>query len=389
MIETEIPVQTLNSASVIDSLVQYCKERQYGLAIWSLPESNIRNFLISHCPQILQTHTIESLENGFVIASFEGGSKGEKLYLKADVHFKTDNETELTKELLYFLPDLKIEKTQQNHIITLKPASLERINFYKNAVNLAIESINRNEHKKLVLARKRTATISGIFSAGKVFENINKVFKTTFNSIIYTPDYGLWIGASPETLVSRNSKNIFKTVALAGTQAANGKSEKEAVWSQKEIEEQAYVSRFIVERLKKIRLREFEDIGPKTVRVGHLFHLKTEYLVDLNEVDFPDLLSDMLEMLHPTSAVCGMPKEAAMEFVLANENFSRELYSGYLGPVNIGEETHLFVNLRCVKIENKEITFFAGAGITEDSDPEKEFLETETKMDSLLNCFKH
>ena len=92
-------------------------------------------------------------------------------------------------------------------------------------------------------------------------------------------------------------------------------------------------------------------------------------------------------MLHPTSAVCGMPKETAMKFVLANENFSRELYSGYLGPVNIGGETHLFVNLRCVKIVENEITFFAGAGITEDSDPEKEFLETETKMDSLINCF--
>ena len=286
-----------------------------------------------------------------------------------------------------FFTRLKDWEPQKAATVTFNPDTTENIEGYKNSVNLAIESIKRHEHKKLVLARKKTARISGDFSAGKVFKNINVVFKTTFNSIIYTPFYGLWIGASPETLVSRNSKNIFKTVALAGTQSANGKIEKEAVWSQKEIEEQAYVSRFIVERLKKIRLREFDDIGPKTVKVGHLFHLKTEFLVNLNEVNFPDLLSDMLEMLHPTSAVCGMPKETAMKFVLANENFSRELYSGYLGPVNIGGETHLFVNLRCVKIVENEITFFAGAGITEDSDPEKEFLETETKMDSLINCF--
>ena len=95
----------------------------------------------------------------------------------------------------------------------------------------------------------------------------------------------------------------------------------------------------------------------------------------------------MLEMLHPTSAVCGMPKDEAMKFVLEIEDFPRELYSGYLGPVNFDGETHIFVNLRCAKITESEVSFYAGAGITEDSNPEKEYLETELKMQSLEACF--
>ncbi len=386
MTGSSISTQKFNITSVIDSLVEYCKSMQYGLAVWSLPSSDIKNVLISYKPITIHSNKIESLESGFVVAAFESAAKGEKLFLKKDIYFKVGVGSDID-DLSNLLPDLKIGRLHNKASLVFNPVNQKEMKKYENFVNLALKSINRQEHKKLVLARKKNVKYSGTISVGNVFENISIKFKTTFNSIVYTPFYGLWIGASPETLVSRNAFNIFKTVALAGTQQATGKTEKEAVWNQKEIEEQAYVSRFIVERLKQIRLREFDDIGPKTVRVGHLFHLKTEFLVDLNEVKFPDLLSDMLELLHPTSAVCGMPKEEAMKFVLENEPFSRELYSGYLGPVNIENETHIFVNLRCVKVSEDAISFFAGAGVTEDSDPEKEFMETETKMESLKDCF--
>jgi isochorismate synthase len=198
------------------------------------------------------------------------------------------------------------------------------------------------------------------------------------------PKFGTWIGASPEILASQDAQEIFHTVALAGTQKTLGRSEKEAVWSQKEIEEQAYVRRYIIDCLKFIRLREFEDIGPKTVRVGHLFHLRTDFIVDLKQVDFPHLLSTMVHLLHPTAAVCGTPKKEALDYILQEEGFDRELFGGYLGPVNVQGETHLFVNLRCARWKEGEMTLFAGAGITEDSVPEMEFLETESKMESLM-----
>jgi isochorismate synthase len=91
----------------------------------------------------------------------------------------------------------------------------------------------------------------------------------------------------------------------------------------------------------------------------------------------------MLNLLHPTSAVCGTPKEAALAWILQTEKHERELYSGYLGPINLASETHLFVNLRTVKIRGENAYYFAGCGITEDSIPEKEWQETQMKCQTL------
>jgi isochorismate synthase len=136
---------------------------------------------------------------------------------------------------------------------------------------------------------------------------------------------------------------------------------------------------------KQIRLREFEEHGPKTVEAGNLLHLKTIYTVDMEDTKFPLLGSVMLDLLHPTSAVCGMPKLPAQEFLSQNEKFHRELFSGYLGPVGIGNETHLFVNLRCMQILEDGALLYAGAGVTEDSVPVKEWIETQLKCDTLLD----
>ena len=112
-------------------------------------------------------------------------------------------------------------------------------------------------------------------------------------------------------------------------------------------------------------------------------HLRTDYKVDLEAVNFPQLGSVMLKLLHPTSAVCGMPKEQASKFLKDHEDMDREFYSGYLGPVNIMAETSIYVNLRCAKLLGNKGILFAGAGVTRDSDPEKEWNETELKMNTI------
>jgi isochorismate synthase len=193
------------------------------------------------------------------------------------------------------------------------------------------------------------------------------------------------MGASPETIIEVEGSKKFSTVAVAGTQAyQSGISLQDVAWRQKEIEEQALVSRYIINCFKKIRLREFEEIGPKTVVAGNLLHLKTTYTVDMEDTKFPLLGSVMLDLLHPTSAVCGMPKAPATTFLKKYEHFNRALFSGYLGPVNINQGTNLYVNLRCMQIQQSTALLYAGAGVTEDSIPEKEWMETQLKCDTLL-----
>src|SRR5690606_5345125 len=84
-------------------------------------------------------------------------------------------------------------------------------------------------------------------------------------------------------------------------------------------------------------------------------------------------------------AVCGMPRVASIDFLKVHEGFDRQLYSGYLGPVNIDEETHLYVNLRCMQLLASKAAVYAGAGVTVSSNPVKEWQETELKCETLLN----
>lgn len=390
--EIALETSTISFANACDSLLEYCQAKGYSLAIWRLPFSSKTNVLISFQPKKIDSETdIELLPAGFLLAEFEKGIKGEKLFFDADVlfDFETTIDEEQSKRLTEQLPGLQFKKTENaTQQLSLPIISVSEKNSFTETVSKAILEIEKGTYKKVVLSRKKTAKWNGSLSIGLMYKKLCDKYSNTFNSLVFTPEYSSWIGASPETLVSKNAnQQLFKTIALAGTQKAEGKTEKEANWSQKEIEEQAYVSRYIIECLKKIRVREYEDIGPKTIRVGNIFHLKTDFSVNLNEVAFPNFLGTMLHLLHPTSAVCGMPKSEALDFVLTNEKNPRELYSGYLGPINVKSETHIFVNLRCAKITDT-ITFFAGAGITEDSEPEKEFLETELKMESLLGLFE-
>jgi isochorismate synthase len=172
----------------------------------------------------------------------------------------------------------------------------------------------------------------------------------------------------------------LKTVALAGTQLyAN-----EIVWQTKEKDEQKYVTDFITENLKQFS-NTIEVSEPKTVQAGNLVHLKTDISATISKENN----GKIIRKLHPTPAVCGLPKDEAKAFILENEGYNREFYTGFLGELNIDfttfrtENSDLFVNLRCMKIENNCAKLFVGCGITKDSNPEKEFFETVNKTQTL------
>jgi isochorismate synthase len=255
-------------------------------------------------------------------------------------------------------------------------------------VEKGVAAIERGELDKIVPARTMAVTFAAGFDPIEFFAELARRYPGAFVSLVSIPGVGTWAGASPELLVESSSKK-FRTVSLAGTQACGENVDlAAAAWRQKEIEEQAMVSRYIIEQFKSLRLREFIEKGPETVRAGSMIHLKTEYSVDLKKVDFSHLGSDMLRLLHPTSAVCGMPREAALEFIVENEAVGRGVYSGYLGPVNQDGVSRLYVNLRCMQIFRDCGRIYAGAGVTHSSDAVKEWDETTLKCNSLLDVMK-
>lgn len=260
---------------------------------------------------------------------------------------------------------------------------------YQQLVTKAKAAIDQGHFEKVVPSRFEEVPYSDDFDVLDAFHRLCELHPAAMVSLVSSQATGTWLGATPELLVSIDKHAKFKTHALAGTQPYSASVDlKSVAWTQKEIEEQALVSRYIINCFKKIRVREYAEHGPKTVVAGNVMHLKTEYEVNTSDINFPQLGSVMLKLLHPTSAVCGMPLDNALEFLKANEGYHRELYSGFLGPVNFEQESHLYVNLRCLQLLEKSVRLYAGAGITTDSDPEKEFLETEMKMKGLKTLIR-
>lgn len=380
--------------ALLDNLLTFSMEHEYALAAWRTPESEETTVILTIKPEpFLLTDSFEETRSGFLFNPFDSTQPG--LFIKADVQFsfrqgKLQSEEQKNLKAIEWLNTHigeLINSEQRKKLPTKKSNHFHTTNF-KDLVQQAIQHIEHGYAEKIVPSRLKQVTLAPTFDVAEAFVRLESAYPNALVSFVYTPKHGAWLGASPETLVSVE-KNTFRTVALAGTQVyKTGTNLKHVAWTQKEIEEQAMVSRYIINCFKKIRLREFEEHGPKTVVAGNLMHLKTDFSVDMKATNFPQLGSVMLRLLHPTSAVCGTPLEASRKFLLEHEGYAREFYSGFLGPINMNDASHLFVNLRCMQLFADEAWLYAGAGVTADSIPEKEWEETEMKMNTLLDVIR-
>jgi isochorismate synthase len=275
---------------------------------------------------------------------------------------------------------------------TSKSASLEAKDFHINLVEKGVNVINNGDFKKVVLTRRETVQLEEK-NPISIFKRLLNTYKSAFVYCWYHPEIGLWLGATPETLIKIEG-NRFSIMALAGTQDYNGTLD--VVWQNKEIQEQQYVTDFILESLKPV-VESVQVSETNTVKAGNLVHLKTMITALLKA---NSNLKTIISSLHPTPAVCGLPKQASKQFILKNENYNREFYTGFLGELNLETQlaprsgkrnienrayaitktsTQLYVNLRCMQLNDKIAHIYVGGGITESSDAEKEWEETVSK----------
>lgn len=251
--------------------------------------------------------------------------------------------------------------------ITSKEDYINQFKAYKKA-------FKNNHIQKAILSR----VIEVDFSLEKLKTLFNTLVKERPNAFVYWlfhPEYGHWIGATPEVLLTVNHDR-FETVSLAGT-LYNGSE-----WSDKEFKEQEIVTDYICDILEKNDIEEFDKVGPTTIKAGPVRHLKTTFIWQQNCHPL-----NLAQDLHPTPAVCGIPKESAFQLINDVEKHERQLYTGFLGPID-NEQPHFFVNLRCMQFINNKAYIYVGGGITPESDPEKEWLETNHKALTLLGIIE-
>lgn len=236
-----------------------------------------------------------------------------------------------------------------------------------------------SQMQKLVLSRREKAAYPDRIGLMESFSAALECYPNAFVYLFYTPQSGIWMGSTPEILLEMK-EGKGHTVALAGTQPLeNGKAPAE--WSRKNRQEQEFVAEYLRDIFAEKGIAATEK-GPESIVAGDIAHLKSDFFFPSGAVEHTGAL---IERLHPTPAVCGLPKTEACEFICGSEGYDRRYYSGFLGVLNHDSRTQLFVNLRCIEVAPslREAAFYAGGGIMPTSVPEEEWRETERKMDTM------
>lgn len=280
--------------------------------------------------------------------------------------------------------DISALSSQQNKAFQAvdSPYVTSKTEYLRQAKSL-ISKLKNAELNKVVLSRVIAYELDEVVDWGRKFEQLCQKYPTAFVYVLSDGQGLFWVGATPETLISVSNQKAY-TMALAGTQPAKLNPEETYYWQTKEREEQQYVTDYIADILRDSGIEKPTISETTTHLAGKLAHL-------VNHIDFeiPTNISalDLAQKIHPTPAICGLPKEKALELILKTELHKRSFYSGFLGIMQENKAADFYVNLRCVQLVDNQLYSYVGGGLTADSNPEKEWVETVLKSQTMLSLF--
>lgn len=341
-----------------------------SFAIYRLPYATTCTRIEQHGdrPQQLQSCTQLDGQQGFVLAPFQATPAQPILLIRAD----------------------RVEQLPIESAIPTPPCVATTDDHRSDyAADFACfhSQLAAGTFSKLVLARSVTLCCTVTPDPMTLFWQACQCYPRLFIALAALPDGTCWLTATPEILLE-NTGHEWRTVALAGTMSLSGNEllgeGENARWSTKNIQEQRYVATYIAENLKQQGISYSEE-GPRTVRAANLVHLRSDFTFGLPS---HCKAGQLLQALHPTPAVCGLPKQAALDFILRHEHCQRQYYSGFMGPLGVGGQTHLYVSLRCMQLAHDRLTLYAGGGLLRDSVEEQEWQETEDKLETMRRLLR-
>lgn len=199
---------------------------------------------------------------------------------------------------------------------------------------------------------------------------------------------GTLVGASPEILVNKHGSKIL-SVPLAGSRSRSVGDQDQAsdilLHSEKDLWEHQLVVDQIIEKIRSLRTSTVSLHGPYVKGTERMWHLATDIMVSTADADVRDPL-EMVELLHPTPAVCGTPSGRAFEYILQNEEGQRGLYSGAVGWQDQKGDGQWRVTLRCGLIDGDTAHVISGAGLVSGSDIDEELSEAKHKAQTFMDA---
>ena len=268
---------------------------------------------------------------------------------------------------------------------TLAAASLSREGFTA-VVGSAVQAIRDGRVEKVVIARDAVASIPPDADRRALLSELADRYP---DCLTFAVD-GL-IGASPETLVSVHAHEASARVLAGSTARGAGSADDAAAaatlaTSQKDLDEHAFAVRSVLDALQPhVRAITASEL-PFTLKLPNLWHLATDIEMQLG--DGASAL-DLVAALHPTAAVAGSPRDAALELIAELEPFDRGRYAGPVGWIDQDGDGEWVIALRCARIDDDGmLVAHAGAGIVIDSDPVAELAETRMKFRPIADALR-
>jgi len=256
---------------------------------------------------------------------------------------------------------------------------------YRARVGAALRDIAAGDLEKVVLARSVDLRRNAPLDAGALLDDLRAIYPTC-TSFAVGRSGGVFLGATPEQLVRLENSRV-ETAAVAGSAPRGRNPEddarlgRELCESKKEQAEHAIVVRALREALAD----RCDDLdvpeAPRLLRLGEIQHLATPITGTLRN---GGSILELVERMHPTPAVGGAPREAALAWIARREDLERGWYAGPVGFVDADGGGDFCVALRSAVLRGGEARLFAGAGIVDGSTPDAELLETRLKLRALL-----
>jgi isochorismate synthase len=344
----------------------------WSFACWQLPgESHIR-VMASPTSRVIQGVPDDILASpGYLIVPFDVADE-KTVWIPATVTHQCHVDDFTPDRLDLSMPDVPCVDASEEMSAS----------FHHQCVDELVKNIRRHHLSKVILSRRASFGFD-VQHARSAFMRLCKIYHQACVFWFYTSETGMWMGATPELLLSGDHTRLT-TVALAGTRSSA--TPVSTPWNHKEIEEQGMVTRFIHDVLRRQGVADVTTQGPFTANAGGVSHLKTEFsfAADPSMHSLGQLLMD----LHPTPAVCGLPKQQALEAIRAIEPHSRGYYGGFQGQTGTQPSAY-YVSIRCMKMHNANVTLYVGGGITASSVAADEWHETELKAQTLLSVLKN
>lgn len=306
---------------------------------------------------------LKELKNVFLVAPFITDEE-HCTYLQPDLQFDLNSDQ---------LEPFKFDQAEGALSDHLAPPNHWSEGSHAQAINAVQQKMRTGELEKVVLSRTKEIPLDRTIIPD-LFTTALKEQPEAFICLLNCPEFGTWLGASPEMLVRANSDHV-EVDSIAGTLPLKAAPSDPDQWGEKEREEQEMVTRSVLGTFTELGLKQIQIKGPKVLKALHVAHLHTKLKADLGTVE----LASLVKALHPTPAVCGTPREAALNAILQHEPHHRSLYAGFWGPWQHCGITALHVNIRCTQLLHDRAIIYVGGGITAGSVPAKEWAETEHK----------